>query len=290
MSHDDHRPQQTAHAGQVAGMSARERVLILGVIGLVGVFIVAMAGPLRADPPEQARLPDPSVAPSPPAVVQPQASPSAPPPAAEPCIEPHTTAGDPWAANACAHRRAYGPEIGLPFMDPPFVDYSCPANGRPGPIWGTLLYTDDSSVCSAAVHQGFITLAEGGTVRIRIEPGLTAYSGRLLNGVKSEPWGQWGGSFRVVGLQPSASPGGDTWEASAVEHRGTYGSEWEYACPPDGTPGPLRGTDFYTDESSVCTAAVHQGVITLDAGGPVRIIIRPGLERYAGTVRNGIAS
>ena len=49
--------------------------------------------------------------------------------------------------------------------------YVCPANGRPDQVWGTTIYTDDSSVCTAAVHAGLITVADGGIVTIEHLPG-----------------------------------------------------------------------------------------------------------------------
>ena len=61
-------------------------------------------------------------------------------------------------------------------------------------------------------------------------------------------------------------------------------------CPPDGTFGEVWGTDTYTDDSSVCTAGVHRGVITRERGGRVTIIIRPALESYQGSVRHGVVS
>jgi hypothetical protein len=49
-------------------------------------------------------------------------------------------------------------------------------------------------------------------------------------------------------------------------------------CPP---------VDVYTDDSSVCTAGVHAGVITFKDGGPVTIEILAGQATYEGTERNG---
>src|SRR5438094_8727666 len=40
--------------------------------------------------------------------------------------------------------------------------FTLPANGSPASVWGTDLYTDDSSVGTAAVHSGLITPAQGG--------------------------------------------------------------------------------------------------------------------------------
>ena len=74
-------------------------------------------------------------------------------------------------------------------------------------IWGTDTYTDDSSVCTAAVHSGAISLAAGGTVTIEIRPGLDAYRSSTRNGITSVPYGSWHGSFVfVTGPQGSATP------------------------------------------------------------------------------------
>lgn len=75
------------------------------------------------------------------------------------------------------------------------VAYVCPANGTPSSVWGTDIYTDDSSVCTAAVHAGKITLASGGTVVIRIRPGESSYANTTRNGITTLDWGVWSGSF-----------------------------------------------------------------------------------------------
>jgi hypothetical protein len=81
-----------------------------------------------------------------------------------------------------------------------------------------------------------------------------------------------------------------TWTADATSHRGENGRVFEFACAPAGAPGSIRGTDTYTDDSSVCTAAVHRGLITLAGGGRVTIVIRPALETYVGSTRNGVTT
>lgn len=78
------------------------------------------------------------------------------------------------------------------------VTFHCPPGGAPGIVWGTDVYTDDSSVCTAAVHMGLITLAGGGTVRIEIGPGKEAFQGSVRHGVASSDYGAWGGSFVFV--------------------------------------------------------------------------------------------
>ena len=79
-------------------------------------------------------------------------------------------------------------------------DFDCPAGGTTASeIWGgdDGQYTDDSSICVAAVHAGLITPARGGTVHVTTTEGLDSYGGSTANGVTSTPWGAWGTSFEV---------------------------------------------------------------------------------------------
>ncbi len=78
------------------------------------------------------------------------------------------------------------------------VSFHCPPAGRPGSVWGTDVYTDDSSVCTAAVHMGLIGMTEGGTVRIQIGPAKEGFQGSPRNAVSSSDYGAWGGSFTFV--------------------------------------------------------------------------------------------
>jgi hypothetical protein len=82
--------------------------------------------------------------------------------------------------------------------------------------------------------------------------------------------------------------GEGSWEANAIAFRGQVGRRATYACPPFGTPYWVWGTDVYTDDSSVCTAAVHVGLITLLDGGTVTIEMLDGQSSYQGTLRYGI--
>ena len=80
--------------------------------------------------------------------------------------------------------------------------FTCPANGQAFPVWGTDIYTDDSSICTAAVHAGRITFARGGTVTIEIRPAQSSYAGSTRNGVSTRSYGSWGGSYVIVGAIP----------------------------------------------------------------------------------------
>ncbi len=77
--------------------------------------------------------------------------------------------------------------------------FACPGGGTvSGRLWGTDTYTDDSSICTAAVHAGLITAARGGTVTIQIRAGASSYRGSLRNGVTSSDYGAWHGSFVFI--------------------------------------------------------------------------------------------
>jgi hypothetical protein len=191
--------------------------------------------------------------------------------------------GSTWNATAAAFRGKNGSR---------YV-FTCPSYGAANSIWGTDVYTDDSSVCTAAVHAGLINLAGGGVVTIEIRPGESSYASTTRNGITSTSYGPWTGSYVIVGATP-ATPGvgvgGATWDAKAAAFRTYVGARFAYTCPANGTPAPIWGTDVYTDDSSVCTAAVHVGLIGVATGGAVTIEMRAGQDSYAGSTRNGITS
>ena len=72
---------------------------------------------------------------------------------------------------------------------------TCPAGcAGAATVWGTDTYTDDSSVCGAAIHAGAITDA-GGSVSFTLTDGMDEYVGSERNGVSTNNWGAWDGSF-----------------------------------------------------------------------------------------------
>jgi len=223
---------------------------------------------------------------------------AAPPPPVPPPAATNAT----WGTQADAWRGQNGSQKTL--MCPP----GGPTSGR---LWGTDIYTDDSSVCLAAVHAGLISAAAGGTVTIEIRPGQPTYTGSSRNGVTSSGYGGWSGSFVFAGVgppppplppppagappPPAPPPAGPalpaTWGTQADQWRGQNGKRHTLTCPPGGpTGGRLWGTDIYTDDSSICLAAVHAGLITAAAGGTVTIEVRAGQSSYTGSARNGVSS
>ena len=204
--------------------------------------------------------------------------PSSPPPA--------VAAGTPttWEANADSLNGKDGDTMTL----------TCSPNGAVHNVWGTDIYTADSSICTSAVHSGLITLEQGGTVTIELRPGRSIYGASERNGVTSQMYGSWPHSFvfktpnteALVRAADESTP--VLWNTSAGVVSFAAGKTIKFNCPANGKANNVWGTDTYTVDSSVCTAAVHSGKITLANGGAVTIEMRPGQLSYQGSTRNGV--
>lgn len=85
---------------------------------------------------------------------------------------------------------------------------TCPSNciTEGSSVWGSDVYTDDSSICTAAIHAGVITDA-GGAVSLTIAPGQDAYAGSERNGVSTSEWGSWSRSFTFGGAATPSTSG-----------------------------------------------------------------------------------
>ena len=79
-----------------------------------------------------------------------------------------------------------------------FTIYLPPGGVASGAIWGSDVYTDDSSIGTAAVHAGLISFENGGTVTIEIRKGQAHYQSATRYGITSASYGSWGGSFVFV--------------------------------------------------------------------------------------------
>ncbi|MHA1537478.1 MAG: LCCL domain-containing protein, partial [Alphaproteobacteria bacterium] len=85
----------------------------------------------------------------------------------------------------------------------------CPAyRTTRGRVWGSGVYTDDSSICRAARHAGAVS-SRGGNVSVRGARGRTGYRGSYRNGVGSANYGRWHWSFTVAGRGGGGGGGGN---------------------------------------------------------------------------------
>lgn len=64
-----------------------------------------------------------------------------------------------------------------------------------GSVWVSGVYNDDSTLAVTRVHAGLLAVGETGVGDVRIDPGLSSYSGSAVNGITSANYGSWSGSF-----------------------------------------------------------------------------------------------
>lgn len=93
--------------------------------------------------------------------------------------------------------RSWGVTGGAATADADFR-VECAPNGRFEPVYGSGPYEVSSSVCTAAVHAGVITQADGGMVTIRAVTDGGPMGADTANGVTTEPTGNPRGFFDFV--------------------------------------------------------------------------------------------
>jgi hypothetical protein len=73
--------------------------------------------------------------------------------------------------------------------------------GNPnGSLWGTDVYTTDSTLAMAAVHAGVLKAGETGVVKVMIVVPPPNFQGTARNGVTSSPWDAYPAAFTVSKL------------------------------------------------------------------------------------------
>ena len=67
-----------------------------------------------------------------------------------------------------------------------------------GPVWGSDVYTSDSSLETACVHAGLLKPGEAGVVKVTMMTPIPIFQGTTRNGVTSRTWTNgWSGAYRV---------------------------------------------------------------------------------------------
>jgi len=66
-------------------------------------------------------------------------------------------------------------------------------------------------------------------------------------------------------------------------------SPFECLCAGNDTTGSIWGSNPYTSDSDLCTAAVHAGALGLD-GGLIRVVPTDGQDSYPASLANGVQS
>ena len=68
------------------------------------------------------------------------------------------------------------------------------------------------------------------------------------------------------------------------------GKTYSCACPALGEPAIVYGSDIYTADSNICTAAVQAGALQRSAAGSVTLQTIASPQVFKGATRNGIKS
>ena len=164
-----------------------------------------------------------------------------------------------------------------------------------GGIWGGSdnIYTDDSSLSTAVVHAGVIGVGETAIVKVTILPGQESYPSINRNGVTSQKYGSYAGSYQITGKESGTL----TSDAQLAPSDGKLtifrGRVGEFTFQVTGkTTGRIWGgyDNIYTDDSDIATAAVHAGVIKAGQTGNVKVRFLGGFESYPSIDRNGVTS
>jgi hypothetical protein len=77
------------------------------------------------------------------------------------------------------------------------VGYFEVVGSNSGSLYGTDVYTGDSSLATAAVHSGALRLGERGCIKVTILPGAPAYKATTRHGVTSSSYGSYSVSLKV---------------------------------------------------------------------------------------------
>jgi TIR domain/LCCL domain len=156
-----------------------------------------------------------------------------------------------------------------------------------GAVWGTDIYTDDSSLCLAALHAGVVG-ASGGPITVLRGEGRQLYIGSARNGVASHDFGRYGTSITFDGI---ALPSGPEPCPHTLSINRDLPTPFSCTCSASAASisAAVWGTDLYTDDSALCLAAVHAGAIGTE-GGLVTVLRSEGRPLYVGSARNGVTS
>ncbi len=157
-----------------------------------------------------------------------------------------------------------------------------------GAVWGSELYTEDSSPCAAAVHAGVIKKA-GGDITMKHTKGCDVYTGSTKNGVTSHGWGKFDGSFYFPDKGDGKCKKSDVCPSTFASIK-DKDEDTEITCSCAANPsGSVWGNGIYTQDSSLCKAAQQAGEIAKD-GGSITAKAAPGCKSYQAGTANGITS
>ncbi len=176
---------------------------------------------------------------------------------------------------------------------------SCPANDSTGALYGTGRYTRDSKICTAAIHAGAVTPA-GGEVSVYLGAACDDFKASSQNGVTSSAWSAYPGTYGFTWPLPAcglattvAAPTDGTVWCPENAMNVAAGADGSFACscaPNVSTLGAVYGSGRYTNDSNICTAALHAGAVDAAAGGAVTLYLGNGCGSFTGSTANNVTT
>uniref|UniRef100_A0A673X6R9 Cysteine-rich secretory protein LCCL domain containing 1b n=1 Tax=Salmo trutta TaxID=8032 RepID=A0A673X6R9_SALTR len=169
--------------------------------------------------------------------------------------------------------------------------YECPPGclSSPGKVIGTAYYDMQSSVCGAGLHAGIID-NDGGWLDVTRHGRKPHFTKSYKNGIHNACIFQmtlWHLCFSVKAVPC------ETTVARFCPYKRPARHCPRLYCPRNclhETRARVIGTQYYSDKSSICRAAIHAGVIQNDSGGYLDVQPVDKRRQYSGSYQNGISS
>ncbi|XP_020318869.1 cysteine-rich secretory protein LCCL domain-containing 1b [Oncorhynchus kisutch] len=171
--------------------------------------------------------------------------------------------------------------------------YECPPGclSSPGKVIGTAYYDMQSSVCGAGLHAGVID-NDGGWLDVTRQGRKPHFTKSYKNGIQSLGMNRSANAFKVFSV-PVKAVLCETTVARFCPYKRPARHCPRLYCPRNclhETRARVIGTQYYSDKSSICRAAIHAGVIQNDSGGYLDVQPVDKRRQYSGSYQNGISS
>nr|XP_055037781.1 cysteine-rich secretory protein LCCL domain-containing 1 [Misgurnus anguillicaudatus] len=173
--------------------------------------------------------------------------------------------------------------------------YECPAGCLDSitKVVGTVYYDMQSSICRAGIHYGVID-NDGGWMDVTRHGRKEYFIKSYKNGVQSLGKYLSANAFTVSKVTAKGITCATTVSVLCPYQRPASHCPRIY-CPSnckEENPQHSRviGTNYYSDKSSICNAAIHAGVINNESGGYIDVMPLDNRQLYISSYQNGILS
>jgi len=166
----------------------------------------------------------------------------------------------------------------------------CPSGCQKDLIYGTIVYSFDSSICVSGIHSGIMKIGQPKMILVSALPGMSFYQGTNQYGVQSTSIDKCDYSFNIQEAPDVISVECET-TGNLKEFSGTLGTKYLVKCPSNCSKiaHNVFGSNLYSGDSSICQSAIHAGAMN-DRGGEVQFVIEAGQKLYFGLKAFGIDS